>query len=198
MNEQTKKLIHLGNLRQKAHEQLHGQRASASAEAHATAAMGVLHAMAASPATAEHALAVLHELQVHQIEIDMQAEELRNALTEADGALARQVAYLDSLPVACLTLSTEGDLIEINETAEHWLGAPREALLGQPVAAFMSPADASQLQHQLSQVDAGQRPGSWPMTVLTEGKPPRTVLASVNAARHQPGHNILVLMAQPR
>jgi hypothetical protein len=37
----------------------------------------VLHALASSPQTAADALTLLHELQVHQVELDLQAQELQ-------------------------------------------------------------------------------------------------------------------------
>ena len=58
----------------------------------ATDALAVLHAMASSQDTAGDALALLHELQVHQVEVELQAEELRDSRTELEAALRRQTA----------------------------------------------------------------------------------------------------------
>jgi len=61
-------------LRTKARAKL-GQTAQPDArDAHATEAMGVLYELAAAPDTAADALALLHELQVHQVELELLAE----------------------------------------------------------------------------------------------------------------------------
>ncbi len=195
MNERIQQLAQLSERRLGAHARLHGLHAlqgphgTAQAQDRATAAMRVLHDLAAHPATAEQALALLHELQVHQVEIEMLAEALH-------AAQAGQADSLDGLPVACLSLDHDGCLTQVNQTAERWLGAPREALLTLQVSAFMSPDDAATLGHRQRQVRAGQEAGSWPMTVLTDGAAPRAVLATLNTAASARGL-VLVWMAQP-
>lgn len=195
MSNQTKKLAQLGDLRQKAHMRLSGARSSASAGASASAALGVIHRLASSPDTAEHALALLHELQVHQVEIDMQANELRTSLDSADAALDRQIQYHDSMPVACLNIDASTRLLEVNQTGAKWLGLDREALLGHTIHAFLTPEGKAQLLEKLTAIDQGSESEPWEMTLLTDKQGPRVVQAVVGADPVG-GRYILILMAK--
>lgn len=196
MRNQTKKMNQLCDLRQRAQSRLSGQRQASNVGASAAAALGVLHKLASSPDTAEHALALLHELQVHQIEIDMQADELRASLTGADAALDRQIQYHDHMPVACLNIDASTRLLEVNQTGAQWLGLDREALLGQTIHAFLTPQSKVQLLAQLEAIDKQGESPAWEMTLLTDKHGPRTVHAAISADPAG-GRYILVLMEKP-
>ena len=87
MADQALKATQLMDLRVRAASRLKSTDAAKESTTRATHSMAVLHALASSPATAADALAVLHELQVHQVEVDLQAEELRESRTELEAAL---------------------------------------------------------------------------------------------------------------
>ena len=73
---------------------------------------------------------MLHELQVHQIELEMQNEELRRAHLELDAARERYFDLYDMAPVAYCTVSEPGLILEANFTAAALLGMTRGALVG--------------------------------------------------------------------
>lgn len=196
MKNQTEKLVQLSTLRQRAQSRLSGPRQAANVSASASAALSVLHRLAASPETAAQALALLHELQVHQVEIDMQADELRTSLAGADAALNRQLLYHDSMPVACINIDSSCRLLELNQTAAKWLGLGREALLGQTLHAFLAPDSKLRLLAQLAIMDRGGESLPWDMILLADGQAPRTVQAAMSADPAG-GRYILVLMAMP-
>lgn len=54
---------------------------------------------------------LFHELQVHQIELEMQNAELRQARCELESALERYADIYDFAPVAYLTLDREGTIL---------------------------------------------------------------------------------------
>jgi PAS domain-containing protein len=83
----------------------------------------------------------LHELRVHQIELEMQNEELRRAQVELDAARARYFDLYDLAPVGYCTLSEPGLILEANLTAATLLGVPRGALVKQPISRFILPED---------------------------------------------------------
>ncbi len=94
--------------------------------------------MALSP---EKTRQMLHELQVHQIELEMQNEELRAAQVELDASRARYFHLYDLAPVGYLTASESGLIEEANLTAANLLGTTRGALVGQPLSRFILSQD---------------------------------------------------------
>jgi PAS domain-containing protein len=83
----------------------------------------------------------LHELRVHQIELEMQNEELRRAQAELEAARARYFDLYDLAPVGYCTLSEQGLILETNLTAATLLGVARGALVQQPISRFIFPED---------------------------------------------------------
>ncbi|MDP3252762.1 MAG: histidine kinase [Hydrogenophaga sp.] len=95
--------------------------------------------------------ALLHELRVHQFELEQQNEELRR--TQFDLALARDM-YLDLYdfaPVGYCSLDENGVITQVNLTGASLLGQPRSGLLGAPLARFVSPADSDRWELYLRQ-----------------------------------------------
>jgi len=84
---------------------------------------------------------ILHELRVHQIELEMQNEELRRTQVELDNVRARYFDLYDLAPVGYCTLSEKGLIREANFTAATLLGVARDALINQPLTRFILPED---------------------------------------------------------
>ena len=80
---------------------------------------------------------MLHELRVHQIELEMQNEELRRVQEELNAARARYFNLYDLAPVGYCTLSEKGLILEANLTAATLLGVARGALVKQPLTRFI-------------------------------------------------------------
>ena len=93
-----------------------------------------------SPMPEQLAVSV-HELRVHQIELETQNEELRGAQLEADALRAKYAELFHRAPVGYLTLSSKGIVDDVNRTAARLLGVKRETLTGQPFSAFVCAAD---------------------------------------------------------
>ena len=83
----------------------------------------------------------LHQLRVHQIELEMQNEELRRAQAELDAARARYFDLYDLAPVGYCTVSEQGLILEANLTAATLLGVARNALVKQWFTSFILPED---------------------------------------------------------
>ena len=81
----------------------------------------------------------LHELRVHQIELEMQNEELRRAHEELEASRAKYVDLYDMAPVGYFTLGEPGLILEANLTAARLLGVARGALVKQPLSRLYPP-----------------------------------------------------------
>jgi PAS domain S-box-containing protein len=147
----------------------------------ASAAFGVLHELASSPSTAADALALLHELQVHQVELDLQAEELRSSRVELEAALQRQTQLYESAPVGCFTVDLGGTLHELNSTGAALLGSQRDALLDQSLYGFLAPPSARALRAVLRRVSDGHRGEVCALQLIRREGGSRTVYATANA-----------------
>jgi len=84
---------------------------------------------------------LFHELQVHQIELEMQNEELRRYQEELETARSRYFDLYDLAPVGYLTISDNGLIVEANLAAANMLHASRGALLEQFFTRYISTDD---------------------------------------------------------
>lgn len=84
------------------------------------------------PDESQHRL--VHELQVHQIELEMQNEALREARTTAEQALERYAELFDFAPVAYFTLGQDGSIHQTNFNGERLLGMERSKIAGRHFA----------------------------------------------------------------
>ena len=84
---------------------------------------------------------LLHELQVHQIELEMQNEELRRAQEELEDSRARYFDLYDLAPVGYITLNEHSSILETNLTAAKLLGLPKSSLTKTPLTQYILPDD---------------------------------------------------------
>ena len=77
---------------------------------------------------------MLHELRVHQIELELQNEELRRSQLELETAQARYFRLYDLAPVGYFTISKKGLILQANLAAASLLSAERGQLVGQPIS----------------------------------------------------------------
>jgi PAS domain S-box-containing protein len=89
----------------------------------------------------EEALRLVHELRVHQIELEMQNEELVRAQAELTATRERYFDLYNLAPVGYFVISHEGRILETNLTGVILLGIPRAALVKQPITNFIFKQD---------------------------------------------------------
>ena len=85
----------------------------------------------------ENLRTTLHELRVHQIELEMQNEELRRVQAALEAERARYFHIFDLAPVGYVTLDAEGLIVEANTTAANLVGMTRRELIGKTLSHFI-------------------------------------------------------------
>jgi hypothetical protein len=81
---------------------------------------------------------LMHELQVHQIELEMQNEELREANETAETALKKYTLLYDFAPMGYFTLNSEASICDLNFTGAEMLGDKRFSLVNSNFKLFIS------------------------------------------------------------
>jgi PAS domain-containing protein len=87
---------------------------------------------------------LLHELQVHQIELEMQNEELKQAYETAETALKKYTMLYDLAPIGYFILDSDGTISELNFTGAFMLGERRFSLVNSNFKLFVSEESRSQ------------------------------------------------------
>jgi PAS domain S-box-containing protein len=84
---------------------------------------------------------LVYELRVHQIELEMQNEELRESQEALDVIRTRYFDLYDLAPIGYCTISERGLIMQANLTAASLLGTTRSALVKQPLTRFICKED---------------------------------------------------------
>ena len=77
-------------------------------------------------------LGIIHELEIHQIELDLQNEELRRTAKELEAARDEYFDLYHFAPVGFVTLNEKGKIEQINKAAANMLNRSNGFLEGQP------------------------------------------------------------------
>lgn len=92
---------------------------------------------AAAPPPASDAVRLVHELQVHQIELELQCEELRNANLATEESRNRYEELYESIPVGYFSLTPHGAILDVNPAGAEMLRQPTNRLIGRRLHLFM-------------------------------------------------------------
>lgn len=156
----------------------------------ASEALRVLHGLASTPVSAPDALALLHELQVHQVELELQEENLRIALAELEDALYWQKQLYDFAPAGCFTLDPDTVIREVNVAGAETLGCERDAPVGRKLDSFLSAPEADTLRTAMTRTRAGGGREHLLLHFQAEDGTRRTVHGCINV--HPAGDRFLI------
>jgi len=136
---------------------------------------GKQRSTAAVPTSDADTKRLLHELQVHQIELEIQNAELRQARDELEVALDNYTDLYDFAPSVYFILAATGAILQANLTGATLVGIERSRLVGQSferlVSAAFRPAFSTFLEHVL----AGQTKQAGDFELSCQGQPLRFV-----------------------
>ncbi len=138
---------------------------------------------------------MLHELRVHQIELEMQNEELRRSQLELEASKSRYFNLYDLAPVGYATVAENGLIIEANLTLATLLGVARSALVGKRFSQFILQEDADTFYLGRKQVFAASATSAVPdapshsceLHLNRNGGPPIFVSLALSAALSESG-----------
>ena len=130
---------------------------------------------------------LLHELRVHQIELEMQNEELRQAQDALGASRTRYFELYDLAPVGYLTLNEAGLILEASLTAATLLGVARGALVQQPLTRFILSADQDAYYRHRKQLFETRAPQQCEVRMLRGDAAPLWVALRAAAAQDTDG-----------
>jgi PAS domain-containing protein len=169
------------DLRDRAQALLEAKGASLTAAKDPSQALRVLFDLASSPETAPDALALLHELQVHQVELDLQQEELQRSRAELEAAWAYQLQWHDASPSAQLVLDEAGRLMECNAGALRDLDQDLPSVLGRRLESWVMPSDVPAVLAWLAGAQASAEPIACRLALQAGDAAGRGVVAAARA-----------------
>jgi hypothetical protein len=111
---------------------------------------------------------LLHELQVHQIELEIQNEELMRARAEREALLAKYTDLYDFAPVGYLTLARDGSVLQVNLTGARLLGVERSRLLRRPFQSLVTEGTRADFYDFLAKVFSSQVRKTCEIAILQE------------------------------
>lgn len=114
---------------------------------------------------------LLHELQVHQIELEMQNEELVLAYETTEATLKKYTLLYDLAPVGFFILDFDGGICDLNFTAADLLGDKRYTLLESNFKLFVAEDSLRQFNHFLDQIYASSMKLTCELNMAYDGNP---------------------------
>jgi two-component system cell cycle sensor histidine kinase/response regulator CckA len=130
---------------------------------------------------------IIHELAVHQIELEMQQEELLQSREELEEGLERFTELYDFSPLAYLTLARDGTILQVNLTGTKLLGVNRLRLTGDRFGRFVAAEDLQIFNSLLENVFNSSDNGTCELRVWSDEiplSPAERSLSTDNGALH--------------
>ena len=127
---------------------------------------------------------VIHELHVHQVELEMQNRELRESRELLEQSRSRFSDLYDFAPVSYLTLDENARVLEINLTGAALFGMPREAIVGLPFVGLTRMEDPSAFHEHLRACAGGLSRVVTELTISVRGR--GLVTVQMVSALHRP------------
>jgi len=128
-----------------------------------------------SPRSEVEILKLIHELEVHQIELELQNEELTAAKNQQQEAAAKYIDLYDYAPTGYFTLSKNGQITKLNYRGAAILGKPRPELLSRHFRTFITEEAKSHFNQFLKEIFENETKQTCETTVAGNGDSPTWV-----------------------
>jgi PAS domain S-box-containing protein len=138
------------------------------------------------PRAKEEIQLLVHELEVHQIELEMQNAELRQARDEMEAALVNYTDLYDFAPVGYFTLDCNAVISAVNLAGACLIGGVRSRLIGRRFRQFVAAADRPAFTAFLGTVLTCRVKESCEVALLNKGNQP--VIVQIEAMATASGH----------
>ncbi len=113
---------------------------------------------------------LIHELEVHQLELAMQNEELNITKENLETAVEKYTELYDSAPTGYMSLTKDGNIIELNLCAAKMLGLERQKLAGYKFGIFLTAGSLRTFTNFLSRIFKDGSQDSTELVLSTAGK----------------------------
>ncbi len=120
---------------------------------------------------------IVHDLRVHQVELELQNRQLREAQSALEESRARFEELYDFAPIAYYTLDTRGCVLEVNLTGATMVGRDRASILGMPFNALISVQDPAAFWQHLRRCSEERKPVVTELQFVVDGGVERSVQA---------------------
>jgi PAS domain S-box-containing protein len=138
---------------------------------------------------------VQHELRVHQAELELQNESLRQTEQELQRSLDRYFELFELAPVAYVSLDEHDLMVEVNFAAADLLGRERGRLIGTPLADHIHPGDVYALGLLCEEIRSGAGRHTTEARVRREGGVELAIhVEAVRSEEAAAGHSLLALI----
>ncbi|HJW27438.1 MAG TPA: ATP-binding protein [Rhodocyclaceae bacterium] len=135
---------------------------------------------------------LLHELRVHQIELEMQNDELRQAQSLAETALDSYTELYDFAPVGYFTLDRDGAIHQLNLAGAALLGGERGTLVGKRFGQFVAVGDRADFNTFLARTLGDRNQYSREFRLLNPQDADRSLVVRMEAASDLAGRRLKV------
>jgi PAS domain S-box-containing protein len=132
-------------------------------------------------------LKLIHELEVHQVELEMQTDELRSSQLQLEDSRKKYFDLYDLAPIGYVTLDRKGLIRELNLTAAELFGTERRRLNGAVFVRFVAPSCRDDFHKFFRRLFAGNKREHCELRLTTSKKVRLDVLLSGITVRDDEG-----------
>jgi len=107
--------------------------------------------------TIDEARRLVHELEVHKVELEIQNAQLRDSQLAAEESKERYRQLYESAPIGYLTLDSNGAIVDANLAVSRLLQVPRSRLIGKKLSSFVAPRHQDRWHLARRALECGER-----------------------------------------